>query len=103
MDVRPPLIADEQPILPPKESSQATVRSTTHLWPPAYCRERSNPSPEGPGLAQSPGSATSANGVPSHRLGLLELGLVSGVGVLAGPEREEWPPPRAATGSRHGG
>ena len=48
MDVRPPLIADEQPILPPKESGQASVRSTTHLWPPAYCRGKSSPSAEGP-------------------------------------------------------
>ena len=56
---------------------------------PGYCRGRSNPSAEGPRLAQSPGRARFADGVPRHRLGLLELGLVYGG---ACPPSAEGPP-----------
>lgn len=54
--------------------------------PPAHCCGQSNVAP---GLAQSPWSATSADGVPIHRLGLLGLSLVYGG---AGHPSAEGPP-----------
>ena len=96
MNVGPPLIADAQPA----ELMQPSQGSLNH---PTIDSEAAAVLGEalGQGPARSSASAVPLCAVPSDKLGLLEPGPVSDEGGLAGPELVEWPPPGAATGSRH--